>query len=154
MRGLVRAECERLDLRCEDVRFTRKQVRELVGWSETHVRNHIDRLVRLEYLAVHHGSFGQRFVYELLVDEPVPATTTTATSHNLEEQLAPTSHKPRTRKRTTSHTTSHSEKASTDAASHETAAQTTENAPPDRPAKTKSYRLRRGNGRDHAAGSI
>lgn len=154
MRGLVHAECERLGLRCEDVRFTRKQVRELVGWSETHVRNHIDRLVRLEYLAVHHGSFGQRFVYELLVDEPVSATTTTATSHTSEGELAQTSHEPRTRKRTASHATSHSRKASADAASPDIAAQTPENAHLERAPKTKSYRLRRGNGRDHAAGSV
>lgn len=154
MRALVRAECERLGLRCEDVRFTRKQVRELVGWSETHVRNHIDRLVRLEYLAVHHGNFGQRFVYELLVDEPAFAATTTATSHTAEGHLAQTSHEPRTRKRTTSHATSHSGNASADAASPEIAPQTAENAHLERAPKQKSYRLRRGNGRDHAARSV
>lgn len=156
LRDLVRGERERLGLRCEDVRFTRKQVRELVGWSETHVRNHIDRLVRLEYLAVHHGGVGQRFVYELLVDdEPPQPATTTATSHTAEGHLAEASHEPRTRKRTTSHSTSHSGKASADAASHGVAPATAENAHLERAPKTKSYRLRRGNGRDHAAaGSV
>jgi hypothetical protein len=142
MRELVRRECERLAVRSEDVRFTRRQVRELVGWSETQVRNHIDRLARLEYLAVHHGGFGQQFVYELLIYDE--------TSHN----LAQTSHEPRTSARTTSHTTSQGGKTSADAASSDIAAQTGKNTHLDRTAKTKSYRLRRGNGRDHAQGNV
>jgi hypothetical protein len=148
MRGLVRSECERLGVESSDVRFTRKEVRELVGWSETHVRNHLDRLVRLEYLAVHHGGFGQRFLYELV--EPVEPIT----SHTSEADLAQTSHEPRTRARTTSHSTSRSRKASADAGSHDLAPQTAEIAHLEPAPKTKSYRLRRGNGRDHATGAV
>src|SRR5262249_48222965 len=74
VRTLVRGECERQALHPADVRFTRRQLRELAGWSETQVRNHLGRLVALEYLAVHRGAFGQRFVYELLADESVATT--------------------------------------------------------------------------------
>jgi len=143
MRELVRGECERLAVRPEDVRFTRKRIRELVGWSETQVRNHVDRLVRLEYLAVHHGGMGQQFVYELLIYD--------VTSQG----LAQTSHEPRTSARTTSHTTSHDGKSSNEMALHELAPESPKNAHLERVPKIKSYRLRRpGNGRDHAAGSV
>jgi DNA primase catalytic core len=148
MRDLVRAECERFGVESSDVRFTRKEVRELVGWSETHVRNHLDRLVRLEYLAVHHGGFGQRFLYELV--EPVEPIT----SHTSEAYLAQTSHEPRTRARTTSRGTSRRRKASTDAAPTPVAQESVQIAHLDAPPKTKSYRLRRGNGRDHATGTV
>jgi hypothetical protein len=145
---LVHAECERLGVEWSDVRITRKEVRELVGWSETHVRNHLDRLVRLEYLAVHHGGFGQRFLYELVAVEPI-------TSHTSEADLAQTSHTPRTRARTTSHGTSRRRKASADAAATAAAHESVQIAHLDAPPKTKSYRLRRGNGRDHAvAGNV
>jgi hypothetical protein len=150
MRDLVRSECVRLGIESSDVRITRKEVRELVGWSETHVRNHLDRLVRLDYLAVHHGGFGQRFVYELV--EPVEPIT----SHTSEAHLAQTSHEPRTSARTTSHTTSHRRKASADAGSSDAAHESVQIAHRETAPKTKSYRLRRnGNGRDHAAaGSV
>ncbi|GAC1541229.1 MAG: hypothetical protein NVS3B12_28670 [Acidimicrobiales bacterium] len=52
----------------EDVRFTRRQVREHCGWSDFQVRTHLDRLVALEYVLVHRGGRGQSFVYELLWD--------------------------------------------------------------------------------------
>jgi len=60
------AETQGLD-RC-DVRFTRRQVREATGWSDFPVRMHLEKLTALEYLLVHRGGPGQRFVYELLYD--------------------------------------------------------------------------------------
>ncbi|MCL4684867.1 toprim domain-containing protein [Myxococcota bacterium] len=60
------AEAQGLD-RC-DVRFTRRQVREATGWSDFPVRMHLEKLAALEYLLVHRGGPGQRFVYELLYD--------------------------------------------------------------------------------------
>jgi hypothetical protein len=51
-----------------EVRFTRPQVRERSGWSNTHVHIHLARLVDLEYLLVHRGSNGQSYVYELLYE--------------------------------------------------------------------------------------
>ena len=51
-----------------DYRFTRREVREATGWAATQTRIHLDRLVELEYVAVHRGRRGQGFVYELAYD--------------------------------------------------------------------------------------
>jgi DNA primase len=52
--------------------FSRKELREVSGWSLTQVRVHLDRLVELECLAIRHGRLGSQFVYELLLDLDVP----------------------------------------------------------------------------------
>lgn len=49
-----------------DLRFTRRDVREWTGWSNFQVFTHLKRLVDLEYVMVHRGKNGQRFIYELL----------------------------------------------------------------------------------------
>jgi DNA primase catalytic core len=51
-----------------EVRFSRKDVRDATGWSDTQLRVHLARLTELEYLLVHRGSRGQSFEYELLYD--------------------------------------------------------------------------------------
>jgi len=50
------------------VRFTRRTVRAHLGLSDTQLRVHLDRLVQLDYIAVHGGKVGQRFAYSLLFD--------------------------------------------------------------------------------------
>jgi DNA primase len=50
------------------VRFTRRELREAAGLSDTQLRVHLDRLVALEYVLAHTGRNGQRFVYELAFD--------------------------------------------------------------------------------------
>ena len=50
------------------VRFTRRAVRSYLGLSDTQLRVHLDRLVQLDYVAVHGGKPGQRFAYSLLFD--------------------------------------------------------------------------------------
>jgi hypothetical protein len=65
---LVARACEAEGVARRDFRFTRRWVRERAHWSDTQLRVHLDRLVRLEYLLVHRGGRGQRFVYELLWD--------------------------------------------------------------------------------------
>ena len=52
--------------------FSRKELRDLCGWSATQVRVHLERLVELEYLAVRHGRLGSQFVYEALLDLDAP----------------------------------------------------------------------------------
>ena len=47
-------------------RFTRRDLRESIGWSDAQVRKHLGRLVDLEYVLVHRGRNGQQYVYELL----------------------------------------------------------------------------------------
>lgn len=50
----------------QDVRFTRREIREHCGWSDFQVRTHMDKLVTLEYVLAHRGRRGQSFVYELM----------------------------------------------------------------------------------------
>lgn len=66
----VTAGCTRQAMERKDYRFTRREVREAVGWGATQARIHLDRLVELEYVAVHRGGAGggPGFVYELLYD--------------------------------------------------------------------------------------
>jgi len=53
------------------VRFTRRELREHTGLSDTPLRLHLARLVELEYVITHAGRNGQRFSYELLFDGDV-----------------------------------------------------------------------------------
>jgi|GEM_PF-5044335 len=48
----------------KDFRSSRREVRAATGWGATQTRIHLDRLVELEYVAVHRGSNGTGFVYE------------------------------------------------------------------------------------------
>jgi hypothetical protein len=47
-------------------RFTRRDLREAIRWSDFQLRTHLSRLIDLEYLVVHRGKQGRRFVYELI----------------------------------------------------------------------------------------
>jgi len=48
--------------------FTRRELRESIGWSVTQVRVHLERLHELEYVIPRHGRNGIRFEYGLLLD--------------------------------------------------------------------------------------
>jgi DNA primase catalytic core len=65
---LAVAECERLGIDRAELRFTRRWVRERTGWGDTQLKVHLNRLVELEYLAIHGASHAQRHSYELLYD--------------------------------------------------------------------------------------
>jgi hypothetical protein len=57
----------------QDVPFTRKELRERIGWSETQVRRNIDHLVELGYIGRINGRHGSTFRYVLLdtgADDP------------------------------------------------------------------------------------
>lgn len=64
--GWVTSSCERMGIAQADFRFTRKEVREALGWGDTQLRIHLDRLVEMEYLLAHRGKQGQRYAYELV----------------------------------------------------------------------------------------
>lgn len=64
----VAARCTAAKTERGDVRFTRRQVREATGWSNTQLHVHLARLVELEYLLPHRADHGQGFVYELVYD--------------------------------------------------------------------------------------
>jgi DNA primase catalytic core len=64
--GHVREQCERRALTRSDCRFSRRSLREALGWGDTQLKIHLARLTELEYLAVHRE--GNGFAYELLYD--------------------------------------------------------------------------------------
>jgi len=69
----ARQECARLALKRTDLRFTRRQLREVTGWGDTQLKVHLSRLADLEYVLVHRGAPGPSggvggFHYELLYD--------------------------------------------------------------------------------------
>ena len=49
-----------------DVRLTRREIREALGWGDTQLKCHLARLVEMEHLLVHR--MGRGFAYELLWD--------------------------------------------------------------------------------------
>lgn len=56
-------------LQREKVRFTRREARERLKWSEPQVRRHLDKLQELEYVLCHRvPGTAARFTYELLYD--------------------------------------------------------------------------------------
>jgi len=101
---LVKSRTETLAMKQSDYRFSRRDVREATGWSDTQLRVHLGRLTDLEYLLVHRGGRGASFVYELtyqgegeagerflpgLIDvEALKHATTTATSRGSDPQFA------------------------------------------------------------------
>ena len=101
--ALVRSRACTQAVRVSDVRFTRKEVRDASGWSDTQLRVHLDRLADLEYLTAHREGAGGKFVYELVYDgacdaKPhlsglidATAISTTAKSRGADGEVAPRS---------------------------------------------------------------
>lgn len=65
---MVMEHCLPLQMERSDYRFSRREVRDCLGWGDTQLKVHLARLVDLEYILTHRGGRGQRFVYELLYD--------------------------------------------------------------------------------------
>ncbi len=64
----VKQHCEANKLSAREYVFTRKTIRDAIGWSDWQVRTHIRELEELEYLKARCGAWGKEFVYELLFD--------------------------------------------------------------------------------------
>jgi DNA primase catalytic core len=75
--GMVTAECERRKIERSEYRFSRRDVREFSGWSDSQLKRHLARLEDLEYLIVHRGGRGQSFVYELFFERQTDAARPT-----------------------------------------------------------------------------
>jgi hypothetical protein len=60
--------CEKRGVAQSDCLFTRRQVRDFTGWSNTQLKVHLDRLEDLEYILPHRGMRGMAYEYELLFD--------------------------------------------------------------------------------------
>ena len=65
---MVGEQCQQLKMERGDFRFSRREVRQRIGWGDTQLRVHLGRLEELEYLLVHRGGRGQSFVYELVFE--------------------------------------------------------------------------------------
>jgi DNA primase len=63
--AMVMAQAAKMGVDRADVRFSRRQVRDVTGWGHTQLKIHLERLVELELVAVHRGRQGQGFLYEL-----------------------------------------------------------------------------------------
>jgi len=63
---MVQQQCRAEQLKQQDYRFSRKQVRNFTGWGNTQLKIHLMRLEDMEYLLIHKGGRGQSIVYELL----------------------------------------------------------------------------------------
>ncbi len=68
IKTIVRERMKAEDIEREFVFFSRRQIRERLGWSVTQVRIHLERLRQLEYIASRYGRAGSAFQYELLID--------------------------------------------------------------------------------------
>jgi len=63
---MVETACTQHGIEIGAYRFSRRDVRIAVGWTDFQIRKHLQRLAELEYVLVHRGGRGQSFVYELL----------------------------------------------------------------------------------------
>ncbi|MCX7289596.1 CHC2 zinc finger domain-containing protein [Janthinobacterium sp.] len=68
LHGWVKVEAGRLAMKLADLRFSRRQVRELTGWGDTQLKIHLARLAELEYILAHRVARGQGLEYELVYD--------------------------------------------------------------------------------------
>ena len=65
---IINGQCEAKQLLRNDIRLSRKEIRDLTGWGDTQLRLHLDRLVQLEYLNTTREGNGGGYRYELLYD--------------------------------------------------------------------------------------
>jgi len=69
LKEMVGARCESEEIDPELCWFTRREVREFTGWSNTQLKVHLDRLEELEYIYPRRaGMRGSAYEYELLFD--------------------------------------------------------------------------------------
>jgi DNA primase len=68
---MVINKSEEQGINTQDFSFTRRDIREYTGWSDTQVKRHINQLVDLEYIYSIMGSKGKEFMYELQYVEEV-----------------------------------------------------------------------------------
>jgi len=61
----VQTACKAEHLTPPDYRFSRKQLRDAIGWGDTQLKIHLARLVELEYLVAHNSGKGKTYHYEL-----------------------------------------------------------------------------------------
>jgi len=75
IKELVRGDIEAREIEQRLALFSRRDVREATGWSETQTRHHLQRLEDLEYILKRNGRNGAVMRYELVIDATDPETT-------------------------------------------------------------------------------
>lgn len=68
IKDLVRARMDEQKLEQRLTLFSRRELREKTGWSQTQIRRHLERLLELEHVNVRGGRNGVQMKYELLLD--------------------------------------------------------------------------------------
>ncbi|MCP4935602.1 MAG: toprim domain-containing protein [bacterium] len=63
---MTREHCKAEQIEQKDYRFTRRDVRQSICWTDFQIKKHMNRLQDMEYVLIHRGGRGQSFVYELL----------------------------------------------------------------------------------------
>jgi len=63
---MVEQQCKAESIEPDQYRFSRRDVREYIGWTDFQIKKHMSRLQEMEYVLIHRGGRGQSFVYELL----------------------------------------------------------------------------------------
>ncbi len=72
---IVRARMESDEIEQRLSFFSRREVRDRLGWGITQIRTHLERLRDMEFIAARYGRPGSSFQYELLTDCREPAAT-------------------------------------------------------------------------------
>ena len=62
---MVKEIAEREDIPLDEVYFTRRMIREYIGWTDWQVRAHIKQLEEMEYVYVRIGARGKEYAYAL-----------------------------------------------------------------------------------------
>jgi len=68
LHAMVATAMQEQGLPQRDIRFSRAQVRQVTGLSDTQAAIHLERLTTMEYVLIHRGRRGQSYEYELLHD--------------------------------------------------------------------------------------
>ena len=82
--GMVTVGSNRLAMDKAEYRFTRRQIREELGWGNTATKRHLGRLVDAEFVIAHGSRHGRGLVYELAYApevEPARSSEDGAESH-------------------------------------------------------------------------
>lgn len=62
---MVREIAEKQDIPLDEVYFTRRMIREYIGWTDWQIRAHIKQLEDMEYVYVRIGARGKEYAYAL-----------------------------------------------------------------------------------------
>jgi hypothetical protein len=68
VKEIVREQCREREVEQRFALFSRRDLRNRLGWSATQIRVHLERLRDMEYIAARYGRTGSAFQYELLTD--------------------------------------------------------------------------------------